>query len=95
MTFASTRDVQTVAAFLLAQTGDAEQAQKMSDDLARRYPLDTLINGYWLPTIRAAIELDLNHPAEAIEVLQAADPRTNASRTHSRPNGSHPSTPPI
>ena len=74
MTFASTRDVQTVAAFLLAQTGNTEQAQKMSDDLARRYPLDTLINGYWLPTIRAAIELDLNHPAEAIEVLQAAGP---------------------
>jgi hypothetical protein len=44
----------------------------MSDDLARRYPLDTLINGYWLPTIRAAIELDHNNPAQAIKLLQAA-----------------------
>ena len=74
MALASTRDVQTLAALALAQSGDAGQAQKMSDDLARRYPLDTLINGYWLPTIRAAIELDHNNPAEAIKLLQAAAP---------------------
>jgi hypothetical protein len=69
---ASTRDLQTLAALILAQSGDARHAQTMSDDLARRYPLDTLINGYWLPTIRAAIELDHNNPAEAIKVLQGA-----------------------
>jgi len=69
---ASTRDLQTMAALILAQSGDAGHAQKMSDDLARRYPLDTLIDGYWLPTIRAAIELDHNNPAEAIHLLQGA-----------------------
>jgi DNA-binding winged helix-turn-helix (wHTH) protein/tetratricopeptide (TPR) repeat protein len=69
---ASTRDLQTLAALILAQSGDAGKAQKMSDDLARRYPLDTLMNGYWLPTIRAAIELDHNNPAEAIHLLQGA-----------------------
>jgi len=69
---ASTRDLQTMAALILAQSGDAGHAQKMSDDLARRYPLDTLIDGYWLPTIRAAIELDHNDPAEAIHLLQGA-----------------------
>jgi len=68
----SNRDSQTLAALILAQSGDAAQAQKMSKDLARRYPLDTLINGYWLPTIRAAIELDHNNPAEAIHLLQGA-----------------------
>jgi DNA-binding winged helix-turn-helix (wHTH) protein/tetratricopeptide (TPR) repeat protein len=72
MVLASTRDVQTLAALALAQSGNAEQAKKMSDDLAQRYPLDTLINGYWLPTIRAAIELDHNNPAEAIKLLQGA-----------------------
>jgi eukaryotic-like serine/threonine-protein kinase len=69
---ASTRDLQTLAALILAQSGDAGKAQKMSDDLARRYPLDTLMNGYWLPTIRAAIELDHNNPAEAVHLLQGA-----------------------
>jgi len=69
---ASTREVQTRAALALAQSGNGGQAQKMSDELARRYPLDTLINGYWLPTIRAAIELDRNNPTEAIKLLQEA-----------------------
>jgi DNA-binding winged helix-turn-helix (wHTH) protein len=69
---ASTRDVQTRAALVLAQSGDARRAQKVCDDLARRYPFDTLINGYWLPTIRAAIELDRNNPAEALKLLQGA-----------------------
>jgi DNA-binding winged helix-turn-helix (wHTH) protein/tetratricopeptide (TPR) repeat protein len=69
---ASTRDLQTLAALILAQSGDPGKAQKMSDDLARRYPLDTLMNGYWLPTIRAAIELDHNNPAEAVHLLQGA-----------------------
>ena len=69
---ASTRDLQTLAALILAQSGDVRHAQTMSDELARHYPLDTLINGYWLPTIRAAIELDRNNPGEAIKVLQGA-----------------------
>src|SRR5437667_267483 len=33
---------------------------------------DILIDRYWLPTIRAAIELDHNDPAEAIHLLQGA-----------------------
>ncbi len=46
---ASTRDLQMMAALILAQSGDAGQAQKMSDDLARCYPLDTLVNGQSSP----------------------------------------------
>jgi len=70
---ASTRDLQTLGALILAQSGDAGRAQKMSVDLDGRYPLNTLIHGYWLPTIRAAIELDRNNPAEAIKLLQSAE----------------------
>ncbi|MFY9562141.1 MAG: winged helix-turn-helix domain-containing protein [Terriglobales bacterium] len=72
LALASNRDVKTLAALALAQAGDAAQAQTISDDLARGYPLDTLINGYWLPTIRAAIALDHNNPAEAIKALRGA-----------------------
>jgi eukaryotic-like serine/threonine-protein kinase len=33
-----------------------------------------LLNGYWLPTIRAAIEMNRHNPARALELLQAAAP---------------------
>ncbi len=74
LVLASTRDVQIMAALVMAQVGDVAQAQKMSVDLARLYPFDTLINRYWLPTIRASIELGRRQPAEAIAVLQGAVP---------------------
>ena len=50
---AATQDVQTLAALALARTGDAAQARKIADDLARRFPLNTMINRYWLPVIDA------------------------------------------
>ncbi len=74
LVLASTRDVQIVATLVMAQVGDAGQAQEMSVNLARLYPFDTVINGYWLPTIRATIELDRRQPREAIAVLQGAVP---------------------
>ena len=72
LALAATRDVQTLAALIWAQAGNSGQARTMSDALARRYPLDTLLNGYWLPTIRAVIDLDHNNPVRAIGLLQAA-----------------------
>jgi len=72
MALASTRDVQSLAALMLAQSGDVTQSQKISKDLARRHSRDTLINGYWLPSIRAAIALSQDRPAEAIKLLHEA-----------------------
>jgi tetratricopeptide (TPR) repeat protein len=69
---ASTRDLQVLAALALARGGDTARAQTLADDLNKRSPLDTMLNGYWLPTIRAAIALDGKHPEKAVELLQAA-----------------------
>ena len=69
---AATQDVQTLAALALARTGDAAQARKIADDLAHRFPLNTMINRYWLPVIDASIEISRNNPAKAIERLRAA-----------------------
>ena len=33
-----------------------------------------MINGYWLPTIRAADEINRKNPEKAIQILQAAAP---------------------
>ncbi len=69
---AQTQDVQTLAALALARTGDAAQARKIADDLAHRFPLNTMINRYWLPAIDAAVEISRNNPAKALERLRTA-----------------------
>ena len=50
------------------------QARKLANDLAKRFPLHTLIEGYWLPAIRAAIEINGNNPAKAIDLLKTTSP---------------------
>ena len=60
------------AALALALCGAANQAQPLVDELSKRYPEDTLINSLWLPTIRAAMDLQRGNAASAIEQLQAA-----------------------
>jgi serine/threonine protein kinase/tetratricopeptide (TPR) repeat protein len=72
LALASTRDSQVLAALAFARGGDAARAQTMADDLNKREPLNTMLNGYWLPTIRAAIALDGKHSEKAMELLQAA-----------------------
>ena len=69
---AATQDVQILAALALARTGDTGQARKIADDLGRRFPLNTMINRYWLPAIDASIELGHNNPAKALERLRTA-----------------------
>jgi tetratricopeptide (TPR) repeat protein len=46
--------VRTLGALALARAGDAGQALAIAEELNRQSPLDTLLNKYWLPTIRAA-----------------------------------------
>jgi eukaryotic-like serine/threonine-protein kinase len=68
------RDVEILASFALACAGEAARAQAIVDKLNHDFPLNTLVQNYWLPTIRAAIELNRGNAAKAIEVLQAAAP---------------------
>ena len=63
---------QFLAALAFARAGDPERAQKLADESQREAPLDTVVIGYWLPTVRAAIEIDRNNPSKAIEFLDAA-----------------------
>jgi serine/threonine protein kinase/tetratricopeptide (TPR) repeat protein len=72
MSLFSSRDVRVLAALALARSGDAARAQNMADELSRSAPANTLLNCYWLPTIRASTELTRHHPDNALRVLQAA-----------------------
>jgi len=67
---APSRDVKAMVALALARAGSLPQSEKLTNELAKANPLNTILNFYWLPTIRAARELSLNHPASAIEGLQ-------------------------
>jgi serine/threonine protein kinase/Flp pilus assembly protein TadD len=66
----SDRDIQAMAALVLARTGDVGKAEALVDDLHRQHPVDTWLNDHELPAIRAAIELQRNNPAVALEVLR-------------------------
>jgi eukaryotic-like serine/threonine-protein kinase len=68
------RTTQILGALSLARGGDAKRAQALADELAVQNPADTMIQYYWLPTIRAAIDLTNRVPTKAIEHLQAALP---------------------
>lgn len=72
-------DTQILAAVAFARSGDPARAQKIADDLAKNYPLDTLVNEYWLPVIRAAIEISRNNPGKALEIAAVAMPYELAS----------------
>ena len=61
----------TRSALALALCGEAAHAQPLVDELVQRYPKDTLINGLWLPAIRAAMELQRDNPSQAIQSLEA------------------------
>ncbi len=68
------RNVQAMSALAMARAGDTAAADKLASELNKNYPLDTLVQGYWLPSLRAAIELERKNPNKAVELLQAAAP---------------------
>ena len=68
------RNAEAQAALAYALADDAAHAQSLADDLAKRFPLDTVVQSVWLPTIRAQIETGRRNAARSIELLQAAAP---------------------
>jgi eukaryotic-like serine/threonine-protein kinase len=74
LALASGRDVKVFAALALARAGENARAKAIMDDLEKDHPSDTLLKVYWLPTIRAAMELNANNAAQATIILEAAAP---------------------
>lgn len=56
----------------LALCGEAMQALRPVDEYVKRYPRDTFFNDLWLPTVRAAVELQRGNASLAVELLQPA-----------------------
>ena len=74
LTLSPGRDVKMLAALALARTGETTRAKAIVEELEKSYPSETVLKVYWLPTIKAAIELDANNAAQSLVYLEAAAP---------------------
>jgi predicted Zn-dependent protease len=54
--------------------GDTREAQKRVDRLNNDFPVSTALQYYWIPTIRAELELNRRTAEAAIELLQKTVP---------------------
>ena len=61
----------TMSALALAWCGHADDATALGDALFREYPRDTVVNGVWVPVIRAAIALKRSDGQRAVDGLQS------------------------
>src|SRR5437870_7128525 len=68
------RDVKVLAALTLARVGEAARAKAMVQALEKSDPLNTVLKLYWLPTLKAAIELNAGNSDQALIFLEAAAP---------------------
>ena len=68
------RDAEIMAALALARAGDTAKAEVVAQELAKRFPLSTQMQSYWLPAIWAQISLTRGDAARAIESLKSVAP---------------------
>ena len=74
LALAKNREVRYGAALALAMSGDASQAQSLTNDLERDFPEDTSVRFNYLPAVHATLALDHGDSSKAIELLQVAVP---------------------
>jgi tetratricopeptide (TPR) repeat protein/class 3 adenylate cyclase len=72
LALSANHDSKILAALTFARAGDPPQAEKLATALAADYPQDTLVVSYWLPVIRAAIEINRKNPSLALELIEPA-----------------------
>ena len=66
------RNQVTLARAALSQALCGYQTQSLIDELTKQHEGDTIVNGLWLPVIRAAIEFNHGNSAKAVELLESA-----------------------
>jgi tetratricopeptide (TPR) repeat protein len=71
---ASDKDATLILILALARGGAVTAARAYADSFARRFPRNTLVQKFYLPTIYGAINLEEHDPAGAIEILRPAAP---------------------
>jgi len=74
LTLSNGRDPQYAAALAFAVVGDTAHAENLADDLAKRFPEDTIVQFDYVPALRARLLLNRAEPAKAVDALRAALP---------------------
>jgi len=74
LALASGRDVEALSAIALGLAGDPEQASRLSSDLGKRFPDDTVVRFEYMPMIDAAIALRSGDSGKALGTLAEAGP---------------------
>jgi tetratricopeptide (TPR) repeat protein len=67
-------DVLYASAIAMAYAGDARRAQRLTEELNKRFPEATTVQLNYLPTVRAKLALNRGNPSEALEMLRSALP---------------------
>ena len=68
------QDVEAASALAYALAGDVARAQSLADEMAKRFPDNTVVQFTYLPVIRGQIEVASGNPAQAIQSLRVAAP---------------------
>jgi eukaryotic-like serine/threonine-protein kinase len=69
-----TRDSRGTVAYVSARVGNSVEAQKLADQLAREWPLDTLLNQVGIPIVHAVLDMQHNQATQAVAVLNSIVP---------------------
>jgi DNA-binding winged helix-turn-helix (wHTH) protein len=64
------RHKRIVLALSLARSGRTKEAERLADEASREAPLDTSVQNYLVPTVRAAVKLQQHDPHSAIDLLR-------------------------
>jgi tetratricopeptide (TPR) repeat protein len=68
------RDVKVLAAMTLARAGETARAKAIVEQLEKSEATNTMLKIYWLPTIKAAIDLNRGNSSQALIDLEAPAP---------------------
>jgi eukaryotic-like serine/threonine-protein kinase len=68
------RDVKVLAAMTLARADETARAKAIVEQLEKSEATNTMLKIYWLPTIKAAIELNSGNSSQALIELEAPAP---------------------
>jgi DNA-binding winged helix-turn-helix (wHTH) protein/tetratricopeptide (TPR) repeat protein len=70
----TSRGIEAEAALAFAIAGDASRAESLSQDLDKRFPLDTQIQSLWLPAIRTQLAMSGKNTAYMLNDPQNVSP---------------------
>jgi DNA-binding winged helix-turn-helix (wHTH) protein len=64
------RNRKMVLALSFARSGKTDEASRLAEGVSQEAPLDTIVQKYLVPTVRAAVKLQQHDPATAIDLLR-------------------------